>query len=78
MCNGLKIARDFIARRASIFNFLPLLASHCFLGLAQQKVKEKFLCDLCASSEAGGEINTLNNAANSTAWTISVAKGLIY
>ena len=41
---GLKLARD-AALRACVFNFLP----------SQQKVKEKFLCDLCDSSEAGGE-----------------------
>ncbi len=31
--------------RESVFNFLP----------SQQKVNEKLLCDLCDSSEAGGE-----------------------
>ena len=53
MCDDLKIVRDFIARRACVFNFLP---SCLPLFLAdQQKVKEKFLCGLCDSSEAGGE-----------------------
>ena len=42
---GLKLARDAIARRVCVFNFLP----------SQQTVNEKFFCDLCDSSEAGGE-----------------------
>jgi len=37
--------RKTIARRACGFNFLA----------SQQKVKKKFLCDLCDSSEAGGD-----------------------
>ncbi len=45
MHDGLKIACDAMARRACVFNFLP----------SQQKVKQSFLCDLCDSSEAGGE-----------------------
>jgi hypothetical protein len=45
MRDGLKLARDAIARRVCVFNFLP----------SQQTVNEKFLCDLCDSSEAGGE-----------------------
>ena len=47
MREGLKIARDAIARRGCSFNFLP----------SQQKVKSAFggLSDLCDSSEAGGE-----------------------
>jgi hypothetical protein len=36
-------------------NFLPLLASRCFLAGLSKKLKEKSLCDLCDSSEAGGE-----------------------
>jgi hypothetical protein len=37
---------ETIARKHSVFNFLP----------SQQKVNEKILCDLCDSSEAGGEL----------------------
>ena len=44
MRDGLKLAQDAIARRVCVFNFLP----------SQQKVNEKFLCDLC-EREAGGE-----------------------
>jgi hypothetical protein len=51
----LKIANDTIAQKASVFNFLPLLASRCFLAGLSKKLKEKSLCNLCDSSEAGGE-----------------------
>ena len=51
----LKIANDTIAQKAYVFNFLPLLASRCFLAGLSKKLKEKSLCDLCDSSEAGGE-----------------------
>jgi hypothetical protein len=54
MRNELKIVGDIIIRRACVFNFLPLFTSHCFLaGLSERK--KKSLCDLCDSSEAGGE-----------------------
>jgi len=55
MRDGVKKARDTIARMASVFNFLPLLTSRYFLAGLSRKLKEKFLCDLCDSSEAGGE-----------------------
>jgi len=55
MRDGVKMARDTIARRACVFNFLPLLASRCFLAGLSRKFKENFLCDLSDSSEAGGE-----------------------
>jgi hypothetical protein len=51
----LKIANDTIAQKAYVFNFLPLLVSRCFLAGLSKKLKEKSLCDLCDSSEAGGE-----------------------
>jgi hypothetical protein len=54
MREGLKIVRDPIARKAFVFNFLPLLAFRCFLA-GLRKLKEKSLCDLCDSSEAGCE-----------------------
>jgi hypothetical protein len=37
------------------FNFLPLLASLCSLAGLSKKLKEKSLCYLCDSIEAGGE-----------------------
>jgi len=55
MHDGVKIAGDPIVRRACVFKFLPLLASRCFLAGLSRKLKEKSLCDLCDSSEAGGE-----------------------
>jgi hypothetical protein len=55
MRDGEKIVGDLIARRACVFNFLPLFTSHCFLVRLSRKLKEKSLCDLCDSSEAGGE-----------------------
>jgi hypothetical protein len=55
MRDEVKIVHNTIARMASVFNFLPLLASRCFLAGLSRKLKEKFLCDLCDSSEAGGE-----------------------
>ena len=55
MRDGVKIVGDPIARRACIFNFLPLLASRCSLAGPNRKLKEKSLSDLCDSSEAGGE-----------------------
>jgi len=55
MCDEVKIVGDPIARRARGFNFLPLLASRCFLAGLSRKLEEKSLCDLCDSSEAGGE-----------------------
>ena len=52
MRDGVKIVGDPIARRACVFNFLPLFTSRCFLAGLSRKLKEKSLCD---SSEAGGE-----------------------
>jgi len=43
------------AQRICVFNFLPLLASRCFLAELSKKSKEKSLCDLCDSSEVGDE-----------------------
>jgi len=54
MRDGLKIARDAIARRLVFLTFCLIHIPQLFSGV-QQKVKEKFLCDLCDSSEAGGE-----------------------
>ena len=55
MRDEMKIARNTIARRACVFSFLPLFTARCFLAGLSRKLKEKFLCDLCDSSEAGGE-----------------------
>jgi hypothetical protein len=55
MQDGVKIKSDTIARRVYIFKFLPLFTSRCSLAGLSRKLKEKFLCDLCDSSEAGGE-----------------------
>ena len=46
MREKVKIARNTIARRACVFNFLPLFTSRCFLAGLTRKLKEKFLCDL--------------------------------
>jgi hypothetical protein len=54
MRKEVKIARNTIARRAFVFNFLPLFTSRCFLAGLSRKLKEKFLSALCDSSEAGG------------------------
>jgi len=56
MRDEVEIARNAIARRACVFNFLPLFTSRCFLASLSRKLKEKFLSDLCDSSEAGGEL----------------------
>jgi len=55
MRDEVKIARNAIARRACVFNFLLFFTSRGFLGGLSRKLKEKFLCDLCDSSEAGGK-----------------------
>jgi len=55
MRDRLKIARDAITRRACVFSFLPLLSSRFTLAELSRKLKEKLHCDLCDSSEAGGE-----------------------
>jgi len=55
MREGVKKARDTVARRTCVFNFLPFFASRFFLAGVSSKLKGKFLCDLCDSSEAGGE-----------------------
>jgi hypothetical protein len=55
MLDGMIIVGDPIARKACFFNFLPLLASYCYLAGVNRKLKEKSLCALCDSSEAGGE-----------------------
>jgi len=39
----------------TFFAFPTLFTSRCFLAGLSRKLKEKFLCDLCDSSEAGGE-----------------------
>ena len=53
------MARDTIAHRACVFNFPPSLPCDSFALVKRRqvsrKLKEKFLCDLCDSSEAGGE-----------------------
>jgi hypothetical protein len=56
MRDEVKIARNTIARRACVFNFLPLFTSRCFLARLSRKLKEKFLSDLRDLSEAGGEL----------------------
>ena len=55
MREGVKIVGDPIARRAWAISFLPLLASRCTLAGLIRKLKEKSLCVLCDSSEAGGD-----------------------
>jgi len=55
MRDGVKIVSDPIARRARVFNFLPFFTPRYLLARFSRKLKEKFLCDLCDSSEAGGE-----------------------
>jgi hypothetical protein len=55
MRDGVKIARDTIAQRVGGFNFLALFTSRCSVAVLSRKLKEKFLCDLCDSSKAGGE-----------------------
>ena len=54
MPDGLKIASDAMARKACVFNFLPLFASRLLFSGAQQKVKESILCALCDSSDVSG------------------------
>ena len=55
MRDEVKMTRNIIARRTRVFSFLPLFTSRYFLAGLSRKLKEKFLCDLCDSSEAGGE-----------------------
>ena len=55
MRDPVKMARNIIALRACVFRFLPLLTYRCSLVELSRKLKEKFLRDLCDSSEAGGE-----------------------
>jgi len=58
MYDEVNIARKTIAPRGCVFNFLPLLTCRFFLVGLSRKLKEKFLRDLCVSSEAGGEDKT--------------------
>jgi len=40
MRDGLRLARDSIAGRPYVFNFLPLLSSRCFLAGLSRKLKK--------------------------------------
>jgi hypothetical protein len=55
MRDKVKIALNTIARRAFFVNFLPLFSSRFLLAGLSRKLTEKFLRELCGSSEAGGK-----------------------
>ena len=55
MCDEFNIACNTIVRRGCVFNFLSLLTCRFFLVGLSRKLKEKFLRDLCDSSEEGGK-----------------------
>jgi hypothetical protein len=66
MRDGVRIGGNPIARRPPVFNFLPLFTSRCFLAGLNRKLKEKTLCVLCDSSEAGGESIVIVNSKSSS------------
>ena len=49
------IARETIARRGCVFNFLLLMTCRFFFVGLSRMLKERFLDDLYDSSEAGGK-----------------------
>jgi hypothetical protein len=55
MLDGIIILGNSITRRVFVFNYLSLLASLISLAEICRKLKERSLCALCDSSEAGGK-----------------------